>query len=96
MLPFNRVLFWDCDFNSLDFENHRLFIIGRVLTRGQWSDWQALRELCSKESLAADVVQIRDLDPRTLAFCSAYFDIPKEQFRCFTKTPSSSLTPGRF
>ena len=66
MLPFNRVLFWDCYLESLDLENHRLFIIGRVLTRGQLSDWQALTRLCSKRSLAADVVRIRDLDPRTL------------------------------
>ena len=95
MMPFTRALFWDCDPESLDVRKHRKFIIARVLNRGRTADWRSLRRLYSDEELRHEVVGIRDLTPKALAFCSTYFQIPKETFRCSTKTPSLSLTPGR-
>ena len=95
MLPFTQALFWDCDPKALDSRKHRKFIIARVLNRGRMSDWRSLKQLYSDEELRHEVVGLRDLNPKALAFCSIYFDIPKETFRCFTKTPSLSLTPGR-
>jgi len=32
--------------------------------------------------------------PRTLALCAVYFDLPKENFRCYSKTPSLSPEPA--
>jgi hypothetical protein len=92
--PFSPSLFWDCDPALIDVEVNRLFVIGRVLTRGRYTDWLALKELYGVDRLRHEVTQLRSLDPRTLAFCCVYFDLPKESFRCCTKTPSSSPEPS--
>lgn len=38
-----RSLFWDHDFQSLSWREHREFIIGRVLASGDWDSVQWLR-----------------------------------------------------
>ena len=94
MLTFSSSLFWDCDSDSIDLEAHSAFVIGRVLMRGRLADWQKLKRHYGIERLRREIVRLRQLDPRTLAFCAAYFDLPRESFRCFSKTPSSSPTPA--
>jgi len=93
-LPFSPSVFWDCDPASIDVEENRLFVIGRVLTRGLYTDWQALKHLYGVERLRHEVTHLRSLDPRTLAFCSVYFNLPKESFRCYSNTPSLSPEPA--
>ncbi len=45
-----RPLFWDCDFESLQWPNDMDFVTGRILTSGEWD---ALRWLRSKTGDAA-------------------------------------------
>ena len=94
MLPFSNTLFWDCDPETIDAEKHCQFIIGRVLTRGTMEDWHHLKKLYGHERLKSEVVRLRSLDPRTLAFCRTYFELNKEDFRCYSKNPSLSPKPA--
>lgn len=87
MAPFSEYLFWDVAPDSIDWEKHRRYVIGRVLNRGVWSDWKALKTLYSLEIIAEEVILIRDLSPKAVAFCMAVFDLKKEQFRCTNPTP---------
>ena len=96
MTPFPDHLFWDCDPKSVDPEKHCRFIIGRVLSRGRMDDWNKLRELYGHDRLKSEVVQLRSLDPKSLSFCCAYFELNKEDFRCYSKTPSLSPKPSSF
>jgi hypothetical protein len=57
-------------------------------------DWHHLKELYGHARLSSEVVRLRSLDPRTLAFCCTYFELNKEEFRCYSKNPSSSPTPA--
>jgi hypothetical protein len=83
-MPFHRSLFWDTEFEQIDYERNAPYIIGRVLMRGNLQDWYDLKELYGLEKIKREAMQIRYLDKKTLNFCSTYFDIPKEQFRCYT------------
>ena len=94
MRPFTETLFWDCDPKTVDAENRCRFIIGRVLTRGTMEDWHHLKKIYGRERLGSEVVQLRAPDPRTLDFCCTYFGLNKEDFRCYLKNPSSTLTPA--
>ena len=96
MLHLTETLFWDCDPKTVDAEMHGRFIIGRVLTRGTMGDWRHLKQLYGHERLRSEVVLLRSLDPRTLAFCCTYFELNKEDFRCYSKNPSSSPKPIAF
>jgi len=77
-----RPLFWDVAFDSIDWQKHARFVINRVVTRGNLDDWFLLKEIYGRKKIKMEVVSIRSLDPKTLAFLSAYFKVDKTSFRC--------------
>lgn len=79
----SKTLFWDTDFDSVDFQKHSKKIIERVISRGTIEDWFAIKRYYGLEKIKTEVLEIRYLDKLTLNFCSKYFDIPKEKFRCY-------------
>ncbi|MAS91611.1 MAG: hypothetical protein CMO55_00320 [Verrucomicrobiales bacterium] len=85
---FSKGLFWDCDPATLSADTHQRFIIERVLNRGLWNDWLQLRSIYPLATIKECSLQIRNLDPKALSFCSAIFSLPKEAFRCATNQKS--------
>lgn len=79
-------LFWDVDRDTIDFEKHASWLTQRVLEYGRWADWQILRAHYGKPRLAELATGLRTLSPKNLAFCSAWFQIPKSSFRCSDST----------
>ena len=86
---FSDHLFWDVDKSAIDKDLHKKFIVKRVLEYGLLSDWIIISKYYKKENIAAIAVSIRQLDGRSLSFISAYTDIPKEKFRCYTTQRST-------
>lgn len=86
-MDLTKTLFWDIDTKTLDLEQHKRFIIERVLTRGDFSDWVAIRNYYGVETIKNEALQIRSLDELTLNFCSRFFHLPEKQFRCYTEQP---------
>ncbi|OQX99384.1 MAG: hypothetical protein B6I24_02695 [Bacteroidetes bacterium 4572_128] len=84
----NKVLFWDIDYQSVDYEKHARFVIQRVLTRGNLEDWKELKRYYGKIKIKKEVIKIRYLDKKTLNFCIHFFNIKKEKFRCYNIEPS--------
>ena len=84
----NKTLFGDVDYESLDCEKHARFIIGGVLMRGNWNDWQELKQFYGLEKIRAEAVQIRYLDKKTLNFCACLFNLKEEDFKCYNVEPS--------
>ncbi|MFZ4543623.1 MAG: DUF6922 domain-containing protein [Saprospiraceae bacterium] len=85
----SKVIFWDIDFEKLDYQKHQTYIIERVLMYGKITDWRAIQAYYGNELIKETALQARYLDPKTLAFASTIFDIPKQEFRCFTIQQSS-------
>jgi hypothetical protein len=81
-------LFWDSDFTKLDYDRQARAIIARVVMRGSLEDWFEIKRYYGLERIKTEIVQVRYLDKLTLSFCSVYFNIPKEQFRCYNTDPS--------
>jgi hypothetical protein len=79
----SRFLFWDTDYTTIDPEKHAEYIIDRVLSRGSLEDFRILVAYYGKPKIKKIAKQIRYLDDRTLHFCSAYFSVPLNDFRCF-------------
>ncbi len=84
-LDLSKSLFWDVDPYSIDLDKHALFIIERVLVRGTWEEFKKIMSYYGKESVGLFACQIRFLDKKTFSFCSSYFNIPKEEFKCYTQ-----------
>lgn len=81
-------LFWDIDPSQLDYEKNARFIIERVVTRGHLSDWDEIIRYYGEEGVKREIVRIRSLDIKTLAFLSSFFKIAKESFQCYTNLSS--------
>ncbi len=84
----NKALFWDIDYDNINYKEHARFVIERVLTRGNFNDWQELKRYYGLGKIKEEVVNIRYLDKTTLNFCQKFFNIKKEKFRCYNTEPS--------
>ena len=89
MTVLRKDLLWDTRLESIHLDNHARFIVERVLHRGTWEDWLALRNHYGPARLLQLVTEIRDMDPKSLAFCKAVFGLTNEDFRCCAWTSST-------
>ncbi len=79
----SKSLFWDVDFEKIDWEENAPFVIERVLMKGKWENFKSILGFYGKPRIKEIIVKLRYLDKRTLQFCSVYFDIPLNKFRCY-------------
>lgn len=82
-LQLDKKYFWDVNFSDLDLVKHRRFIIARILERGAWPEFKALISYYGYNRVKKDLTQLRYMDRKSLRFCSFYFSIPQEDFRCY-------------
>jgi len=82
-------LFWDVDMYSIKSDENKLFIVHRVLDYGLLSDWVQIYHHYGLDEIALTAMQIKDLDPKSLAFISAISKKPKEQFKSFISKQSN-------
>jgi len=76
-------LFWDVDADQLSWNEHKIFIVQRILQYGLLDDWMTLYHQAGLEEIGKIAVQIRDLDNKSLAFISALTNIPISEFSCY-------------
>lgn len=80
----SKVLFWDTAYDRIDWTHKARYVIERVVMFGTVSDWRAIQQFYGMERIKNELLQSRDLDLKTLHFLSIIFDIPKEEFKCYT------------
>lgn len=91
---FSQHLFWDVDVSKLDFDKSTRYIIERVVTRGALPDWYQLLNYYGKEKIKDTCSKLKYLDNITLSFLSCFFNLPKENFRCYKlKQSTQELWP---
>ena len=81
---FARRIFWDVDFDKLDYDGKAGFIIERVFERGDVDDIRQCRRYYGDEKVVDALLKAKFLSLSTLHFVSAIFDRPLEDFRCYT------------
>jgi hypothetical protein len=87
-------LFWDVDPASLDPEDHEDFILGRVLSEGDWESVRALRAEVGDAGLRAFLERApHRLDARTRRFLEVV--LPASEEPC-TATPFRRSSGGLF
>ena len=85
VLGLSKTLFWDTDPYKVDAQKHISIIIERVLERGTWEEFKKVTDYYGKEKVGQYATQLRYMNKLVLSFCIAYFNIPKEKFRCYTE-----------
>jgi hypothetical protein len=82
---FDKKLFWDVGFKKSDLERTPQFIIVRVFERGDIADVKRLRGYYTDKKIKEEIKKAKWIEPETLQFLSAIYNIPLNKFRCYTQ-----------
>lgn len=80
---FNRRIFWDVDFDKIDYDGKASFVIERVFERGDVDDIRQCRRYYGDDKVIDNLLNVKFLPLHTTYFVSAIFDKPLEEFRCY-------------
>lgn len=87
----SKVIFWDTNYNQIDWENKARYVIERVVMYGTINDWRTIQAFYGMTRIKTEVLQSRDLDDKSLSFLSCIFNIPIEEFRCYKLKQSTPI-----
>lgn len=79
VFPFTRNLFWDSTIENIDLKKNQRYVIERVLTRGFTADFYIILKIYTADEIKDALRKSKELDPKTLQFCSEYFKINKNE-----------------
>ena len=89
----NRRIFWDVNFDSLDYDKKASFVIERVFERGDVEDIRQVRRHYGDEKVTEVLLSAKYLPERRLHLAAAVVGKPITSFRCYTLRQSN---PGLF
>jgi hypothetical protein len=80
---FQKRIFWDVDFDHLDYDLRANFIIERVFERGDVDDIRHCRRYYGDEKVTEALLKAKYLPLDTIHLASAVIDQPLTAFRCY-------------
>lgn len=82
----NPALLWDCDMATFDWNHSRVLVVQRVVERGNPTDFYAAFDMYGGIDGVKEIVkQIPYLNPIDIHFVCTFFNLKKEELKCFTK-----------
>ncbi len=81
----SKRVFWDIDYESLDYEKDQFFIIDRVMNYGLWDDFIAIMRYYGKEVVKKEIVKSPYLKKKVLNFLCFYFGLSLIDFKCYSQ-----------
>ena len=91
----NKRIFWDTDFNKIDYSKSWQSVIERVFDRGDIEDIRQVRRYYGDDKVIEALITAKYLFDDTINFCAGLFDIPKEKFKCYI-LKQSNPTPSLY
>lgn len=80
---FEKRIFWDVDFEHIDYDAKANYVIERVFERGDVEDIRQCRRYYGDEKVATALLKAKYLPLHTIHFASAVIDKPINEFRCY-------------
>jgi hypothetical protein len=92
-----RPLFWDCDFDRLDWLRDRDFVTGRILVHGPWEAICWLRGEVGDEGVRDWIVdhEGRELSRQQIRFWELILDLPADLVATWLQSESRKIWEGR-
>ena len=81
---FQKRIFWDVDFEKIDYDAKANFVIERVFERGDVEDIRQCRRYYGDKQVTDALLKAKYLPLHTIHYASAMIDRPLEDFRCYT------------
>jgi hypothetical protein len=86
---FQKRIFWDVDFEHLDYDGRAAFIIERVFERGDVPDIRNCRRYYGDDKIREVLVNAKWLSPNTVYLAAAIFDNTLNDYKCFRQAQSN-------
>lgn len=80
---FERRIFWDVDFENIDYTQKKRFVIERVFDRGDVEDIRQCRRYYGDETIKNVLLSAKYLSERRLRLASVIIDVPITEFTCY-------------
>lgn len=84
----NKRIFWDTDFEKLDYEKSYRSIIERVFERGDVEDIRQVRRFYGDEKVKEVLLMAKYLPEIKIYLAAAIYDCEPITFRCYTQQQS--------
>src|SRR5690606_29933783 len=81
---FNKRIFWDVNFDKIDYDAKANFVIERVFERGDVDDIRQCRRYYGDEKVTNALLNAKYLPERRLHLAAAVINKPVTSFRCYT------------
>lgn len=93
-MKLNRNLFWDVDYDSINWDEKYKWVIVRVFERGDVEDIRQCRRYYKDEKVRDTLLNAKYLLQNRIFLAAAVIDEPIQKFRCYTIQQSNpSLYP---
>lgn len=80
---FAKRIFWDVNFEQLDYDFKAYFVIERVFERGDVEDIRQCRRYYGDEKVTEALLKAKYLPEHRIHLASAVIDKPLNEFRCY-------------
>lgn len=80
---FHKRIFWDVDFEKLDYDIRARFVIERVFERGDVDDIRQCRRYYGDERIKEILLNTKFLPQHRLSLIAAIIDVPVNQLLCY-------------
>lgn len=80
---FNKRIFWDVNFEALDYDKKPAFIIERVFERGDVDDIRQCRRYYGDETISNVLTKAKWLSLASICLACALFDNELTDYRCY-------------
>jgi len=80
---FHRRIFWDVDFDKLDYDKYANFVIERVFDRGDVDDIRQCRRYYGDEKIADALLNAKWLMKETVYFAAGILNNKITDYRCY-------------
>lgn len=84
--PFPKLqkrIFWDVDFENINYDESYRFVIERVFERGDVQDIREVRRFYGDEMISRVLITAKSLSERRLHLAAAVINKPVTDFRCY-------------
>ncbi|HHT22024.1 MAG TPA: hypothetical protein GXZ87_01760 [Bacteroidales bacterium] len=82
----SKSLLWEYDLSKFDWDAMRVLVVQRVIERGWLDDFYAMIRLYGGiENVREIIKEIPALSPKDMNFVVHFFEIEKEELKCYTR-----------
>ncbi len=90
---FARRIFWDVNFENIDYDAKAVFVIERVFERGDVDDIRQCRRYYGDEKVAEVLTNAKWLSPHNIYLACALFNNDPTDYKCFN---TAQLNPAHW